>query len=185
MQLFNIISHPILNKYIQPIHKNKIIYLDVQSISTKDAILIFESTKHWEQKTKGLVKFSFKINPTNKDLLFANENEAVVIAAVSEEDWRVKDINLKKKRGVLAFFTTRYSLPAIIIIPERIENDENYYRSVIIHELGHAIGLDHNNIKNSIMYPYAGEDGPYFLTQDDMNQFCLKYFCDPNKLKNQ
>lgn len=47
-------------------------------------------------------------------------------------------------------------------------NDDGFYIEIIAaHELGHAIGIDHNRCQSSIMYPYADYCGTSLLSPDD------------------
>ncbi len=46
-------------------------------------------------------------------------------------------------------------------------NQGFYVRTIATHELGHAIGIDHNRCTSSIMYPYASYCGTNMLSADD------------------
>ena len=45
--------------------------------------------------------------------------------------------------------------------------DGFYYKTIATHELGHAVGIDHNRCVDSIMYPYASYCGINGLTPAD------------------
>jgi predicted Zn-dependent protease len=46
-----------------------------------------------------------------------------------------------------------------------------------VHELGHALGLDHSNIPASVMFPYAKQYNPRLaLHADDIRGIQVQYY---------
>lgn len=52
-------------------------------------------------------------------------------------------------------------------IPKKITRSKEHIYGVMLHEVGHAIGLEHSNNPKSIMYPYD-LDSMQYLTQEDL-----------------
>lgn len=50
-------------------------------------------------------------------------------------------------------------------------------QNVIMHEIGHALGLSHIEDENSIMSEYYSQTTTFF-TQHDVEEYCKNYFCD-------
>lgn len=168
--------YTILNNFVKPIHKHKVLLLD-NSLSEYEKDLVIEAALHWQQKTKNIISFDFKRIEESKDILYAKENSIVISSLTYDQNY----YNIKKSKHLLAFFTVKTKVPSIMLIPERMM-DEDDYRSVIIHELGHSIGLEHNNVDTSIMYAFQTELSPAYLTKDDIIHFCKSYYCVPKKL---
>jgi predicted Zn-dependent protease len=78
------------------------------------------------------------------------------------------------KSGVLAHaFKPSHPFKGTI----HLDLDEDWFEdkleSVMLHEIGHVLGLDHNNDKNSVMY--AGYTGVTTLLEDDILSIRRKY----------
>ena len=54
--------------------------------------------------------------------------------------------------------------------------------NVVMHEIGHAIGLDHIKNNDSIMSEFYSPNTTFF-TQHDVEEYCKHYYCD-NKIMN-
>jgi hypothetical protein len=90
--------------------------------------------------------------------------------------------NFQKETGYSAHstmaITIRYSTPPLLIRTEIIINgqyagltDQDDLKKILIHELGHTIGLDHSNDQGSMMYATLslGGYGPKVLSEDDID----------------
>jgi hypothetical protein len=69
----------------------------------------------------------------------------------------------------------------IFLVNDRLEEDAQLAEWTVLHELGHALGMDH--VKNGLMEPRAPfffglEDRPEWSVEDQ-NEFCRIYKCDP------
>lgn len=60
----------------------------------------------------------------------------------------------------------------IELIPSLEDNDPRYVACVIAHEMGHSLGMDHVNVKESLMYPVAATtfDGKCFWSKEDQEE---------------
>lgn len=67
----------------------------------------------------------------------------------------------------------------ITLIDYGIEFIDYKLTNITMHEIGHAIGLQHIEDNNSIMSTYYSPDTTFF-TQYDVEEYCKNYYCDKN-----
>lgn len=167
-----------------PTTSNKVLFVDSR-FNDREVELIKESVNEWELSTNGLAKFKIVLDfdvehdyPTVEHI----PNALVAYKAESTDEVFVKMEEEGKVNYTLGLYHYRNHTPTISMVHDRLEHTANdYYRGVIIHELGHSMGLPHFNIKNTIMYPTMDESS-YHLTREDLELFCNYYSCNVDKI---
>lgn len=123
--------------------------------------------KEWENKSGELIRFRFVDKPSNANIQVnfvdhvTNCNSPLAVGCARMQLRGGHYYNCQLDIATQKKFGDGYR-PIV-----------NIY-GVMLHEIGHAIGLGHSQSSNSIMYPY---DLPtlQYLTKDDINLIYKKY----------
>lgn len=178
----DIVSLPILQHHISrdlPVHKT--LYVD-RNLSNNDFDVIVSAANEWQSATHGLVKYDVVRMPAKN----IDAKNSIIIVGVSEDFPEIIAFDSQDMdRTHLAYFDSGSSLPYIALVVSRIS--ENEYKSVLMHELGHSLGLKHNTGDNGIgtlMYPDI-DLGSDKITDIDLANFCKRYGCDASQLHDE
>lgn len=136
--------------------------------------IVFETLlamDEWETATKGEVKFINKEVISYDDYKKIKSNSIFLKSDISSSKELSKMVEMKY--NTLAFY--HYKTKQIIVVKNHINDNENL-NGIMLHEIGHALGLGHTNIKNTIMYPTT-DGASLHLTETDIRQFCYKNYC--------
>lgn len=158
--------------HILPIHKT--LYLD-RKIDDDEMLHIMEAAMEWKHATNGQVIFDIKRLPRPYVPLM----NAIVVINVSPEYPDIMILDNGKGPNTLGYCnSTANTIQFIELVDDRL--DEHNSTAVVMHELGHALGLKHTKEEGSLMFPIIDE-GSHHITSKDMKQFCQLYHCDPSK----
>lgn len=160
--------------YTLPIHKT--LYLE-RGLSEEELYHIVAGSMEWNQATNGGVIFDIKKLPQSNII----SNDSIIMMNVTPDFPEAIILDNFNKNSTLAFFNDDSGLAYIAFVDQRI-NDANY-DAVVMHELGHALGLHHAegfDGLGTLMYPDI-DNGSDHITIDDLKQFCYLYHCDASK----
>lgn len=133
----------------------------------------------WEKQSKSLVRFKFVPSPSNANIEVefvdfigqcGNANHAV---GCTENAWFA---NGRLRKSYVTIGTKEYLRvrSGSTYTRKMVDRSREHIYGVMLHEIGHAIGLGHSENKKSIMYSYDLNDLQY-LTNDDLMLLYNKY----------
>lgn len=161
------------NKNIQnSVHKT--LFLD-RTFSEQEIIYITEAALEWSIATNYIVKFDIHILPNNKHLM---KEDDIVINKVSQDHVDVLLIDSMNNNSTLGLWQGNGPIKNIKLVTSRLTPQS--YKGVVLHELGHALGLKHNEGFvgiGTLMYPNI-DFGANEITDMDLKQFCNIYKCN-------
>ena len=136
--------------------------------NTSYTALMKKAFSTWETKSNGIVKFKY----------VSKESEAGIV--VSFVDF--VSCNSKNAVGCTSYglvknghYTKIYvSIGTKDLVQKNKERSQNHLYGVMLHEIGHAIGLGHSVFPQSVMYG-CDLNKLQYLTDDDMKLLYNKY----------
>lgn len=139
--------------------------------------LMRQAFEAWEYQSKSLVRFKFVDRPSNANIqvefvdFVANCNDAGAVGCTEMMtrggQYYKAFVTIGTKEYYRAFEGGQY-------VRKIVTRSKDHIYGVMLHEAGHAIGLDHSPNSGSIMYPYD-LDSMQYLTDEDMRLLYKKY----------
>lgn len=152
-----------------------------RSFTREEASDITSAAYEWMKETNHRVIFDIVYLPNTREKL---TKDCILIVKVGPDYPDILIYDLNNHNTVLGLYVNTQAIPTIELVSERM--NRTTFRMVALHELGHALGLDHNeglDGVNTLMYPTI-DLGSDCITFTDLEKFCKLHHCDPNKLKN-
>ena len=157
-----------------PVHKT--LYLE-RGIYQDQLYHVIAATMEWNQATDGDVVFDIKMLPQPNIV----PQDAIIIMNVTPDFPEIILLDNINEYSTLGFFNNSTGLAYIALVDERISRQD--YDAVVMHELGHALGLEHVKSIDGIgtlMFPSINFASNH-ITMTDLKQFCRLYHCDASK----
>ena len=122
----------------------------------------------WEEISDDLIRFDFVSRPSNANI----HVKFVDYVENCNSELAIGCTRITQRGG--QYYRSDVEIAMNIRYEDGILRPIRDVYSVMLHEIGHAIGLGHSNSIDSIMYPYAVPTLQY-LTDEDFNLLYKKY----------
>ena len=147
--------------YTYPRWKSMPVHVYIPPNCGKYTKLMQKAFYAWEYKTGGIVKFKYVSKKSNSNIYVEFVND-------------ITDCNSDAAVGCTHPITNGRYLASPCRIEIETGRSNNHLYGTMIHEVGHALGLNHSSNSNSVMYPYD-LDKMQQVTDVDLDLIKKKY----------
>jgi hypothetical protein len=163
-------------------HIHRTIYID-RRFNIEEARIIQEAAIRWTEATNHIAEVDTVIMPA--PIEETDHSLSIIILDVSPDFPSVIAMDAADHTLTVGIYTSlELEYPTILIVTDRLL-DSSTFQKVVMHEIGHSLGLQHLEGKENLytlMYPMTTwmADG---VTPKDLVLFCKVYHCDASKLQ--
>lgn len=158
----------------------KRLYVD-DTFQLSEIRCIEEAADRWTRRTKGLAKIVVVPITQGKDTIPSNTTIDDILLVRSTSDTAI--VFFIERLSGAALYGYHQALrdhSEITLVVDRYSTN-TVCVSVVMHELGHSMGIHHNDDPTSLMY--GGVDGmPTAITRRDLTDFCSVHGCRVDEL---
>jgi hypothetical protein len=137
-----------------------------------DKSIIYEiciSLDEWEFTTKDEVYFSEKRIISYDEYTQISSDNSIFFRELNSTDELTLSMNALKNNTLAFYYNGKHK--QIVFVKDSLDEQETDIHPIILHELGHSLGLNHDLKYNTIMYRSISHISNG-ITQDDVDQFC-------------
>lgn len=168
---------------LKDIHKPLIIkrlYVD-DTFSASEVRCVESAAAQWTSRTKGLAKIAIvPVTRSNVAIPVSTDRDDIIVRRVTSDDAIVYFIERTSGARLFGYHQPMQDHSEITMVVDRYVNEDACV-VVVMHEIGHALGLHHNDDSTSLMY--GGADVmPTRITKKDLSNFCSVHGCRPDDL---
>lgn len=146
-----------------------------------------KASELWEAQSGGQVvmKVTWDLDFDNISSLAERVEDNLIVRLTDEDSYA----ELDKAHGTVLAYTHgdyRTGDPVHIFALANRMTPDQWFRKVMLHEMGHALGSRHLCGPDSIMYYASKQSGTVCLKDEDLNEYCNfagRNMCDSSKLR--
>lgn len=150
---------------------SKNVYVDRQfNIIERHNIIL--AAEEWNKATNNQVQFVIYSLPKKSN--FTKDDLLIIKVSPDYPDIIYLDSKSSNSDLMLGYYEDTTDLKYIEIVSLRI--DEKDFKTVVMHELGHALGLSHDVSQINLMNSHI-DNASNHITKRDIYNFCKMYIC--------
>jgi hypothetical protein len=156
---------------------HKTVYIE-DNLSQPQITAVFDALMQWEYETHDMVQFDIKFySSIAEEQTITDIGHSLIIRNTTAVNKEIFDADMKQDHVLTVGIYTKneHNIPMIMLVSDRL--NIYLYEITALHELGHSLGLFHEQDKNSIMY-FNVNQGAGKITNIDLDQFCELYYCE-------
>lgn len=158
----------------------KRIWIDA-SFSEAEVENIITAYKTIECSTNySLVNFEFTRNATISDLQLMVTEPSIVVVNTTSADPRIKESDKDIKPMQTIGLYLKYKLPTVLIVKDRIKNNDTLFYRVALHEAIHSSFniMPHSSSTEAIMFKSLSDSSAQDISNEDLDFICKYYDCN-------
>ena len=138
---------------------------------------IHNAFQRWNDVRGSYIEFSYEGMTTARPNRFGEKDGLNVVGWMSKEEWGEPSSSSTLGRALYWYWTSTKCMFEfdIVVFDDWLwgvngEGDRHDVESLMVHEVGHVVGLAHSLLRDSVMYPYLGTgEIRRTLHQDDVD----------------
>lgn len=144
--------------------------------------LIAEAISEWSIASDGVIKFKVYWNQPRESIYsysfsLLNPRDKIFIYSVNKNDSKLTEDLREYFSDINGLYVPGFQDGSNLLIFEQVPM--YHFKAVVLHEIGHLLGLMHLEEKDHVM---SSASGSYCLTFSDIEYLCSYYNCIPKSM---
>jgi Matrixin len=163
-------------------HIHRTLYID-RHFNAEQDLAIERAALRWTVATNHIADLQIVKMPATLD----EKSDPLIVIDASPDFPDVIALDNNNHNSTCGIYNAaEMNYPTIILVSDRLD-DGFLFEEVVLHEIGHSIGLQHLTGEggyNTVMYPSTELMSPV-ITAKDLKAFCTHYGCDASQLQDE